>query len=220
MRAGVNQPFLHLTNFLPTISASIQRKERGRKKKPIRQLCMFHITRIDACRVSNKETYDTTYQKKEEEEEKTKCARSSIKKMPVKNSPFGHTHTRVRLFNLVCPLGSLYPSFQPWKTCAINPFLSLFFSLYFYRYLCVCVYVCVCVCVVDWDVRVRTERVSVPSSMAWYRVVSIGRHAAWGSLRSGFVTPQSARWWMRIVAIGCCVRVYAPTTHSHLSQGS
>ena len=46
------------------------------------------------------------------------------------------------------------------------------------------------------------RREKEPSSMAWYRVVSIGRHAAWGSLRSGFVTPQSAVWWMGIVAIG------------------
>jgi hypothetical protein len=110
-------------------------------------------------------------------------------------------------------------SFQPWKTCvSINPFC-----------------VCVCVLLIEtsgcWETKRAKERKIYKREShhrCWrdielYMYLStIGRHAAWGSLRSGFVTPQSAGWWMGIVAIGSLwfIRVFgwAPTTHSHLSH--
>lgn len=113
--------------------------------------------------------------------------------------------------------------FQPWKpVCRLT-----------LRFFPLCVYVCVCVMLLietsGWETKrsqPERERVREPSSsmLAWYRVVSIGRHAAWGSLRIGFVTPQSAGWWMAIAAIGSlslefsCACVCAPTTHSHTSM--
>lgn len=115
--------------------------------------------------------------------------------------------------------------FEPWKTCTMNPFFSFFFSLLYVLYVfCVCVWMLL-IETSGWErneslaSRSQSDR-REPSSMAWYRVVSIGRHAAWGSLRSGFVTPQSTRWWMGIVAIGCCVHVCARRPHIHTYHGA
>lgn len=119
------------------------------------------------------------------ERESNKCRHTHIHNKKKQKSDHQSKKCPWRIFAIrfhsadVYPLGSFYSSFQPWKTCAINPFLNIYTvysSLYFFP-----LYTDRLVCVVDWDVRVRTERATQCTDHHRWRDIEFGIYLLGGT---------------------------------------